>query len=115
SFCEVFLDDVRVPVGNRLGEHGEGWAVVREAVAFERVGDTRWARAAPLLDECVRWALDHDRFDDVDLRRVAGDAWTACEVARVLHYRVIDERATQLPPSPKPNMARVATVQADAS
>jgi|SRR5687767_4096674 len=113
SFCEVFLDDVRVPLANRLGPHGEGWAVVREALAFERVGAPRWARAARLLDECVRWALDRDRFDDADLQRVAGEAWTACEVARVLHYRVIDERAKQLPPSPNANMARVATVQAE--
>ena len=50
SFCEVFLDDVRVPVVNRLGRHGEGWAVVREALAFERVGAPRWARASRLLD-----------------------------------------------------------------
>ena len=113
SFCEVFLDDVRVPLRNRLGGHGEGWAVVREALAFERVGAPRWARASRLLDECVLWALDHDRFDDPELRRVAGEAWTACEVARVLYYRVIDERAKQLPPSPKSNMARVAMVQAE--
>jgi alkylation response protein AidB-like acyl-CoA dehydrogenase len=113
SFCEVFLDEVRVPVGNRLGPEDEGWTVVREALSFERVGAPRWARASRLLDECVRWAIDRDRFDDPDLQRVAGEAWTACEAARVLHYRVIDERAKQLPPSANANLARVATVQAE--
>ena len=114
SFCEVFLDDVRVPVANRLGPHGEGWKVVREALSFERVGAPRWARAARLLDECVCWALDHHRLaGDTDLQRVVGEAWTACEVARVLYYRVIDERAKQLPPSANSNLARVAMVQAE--
>ena len=115
SFCEVFLDGVRVPVGNRLGPQDEGWAVVREALSFERVGAPRWARAARLLDECVRWALERDRFSDTDLQRVVGEAWTACEAARVLHYRVIDERAKQLPPSSNANLARVAMVQAERS
>jgi alkylation response protein AidB-like acyl-CoA dehydrogenase len=113
SFCEVFLNDVRVPVANRLGPEDEGWAVVREALSFERVGAPRWARAARLLDECVRWCVERDRFTDLDLQRIVGEAWTACEVGRVLYYRVIDERAKQLPPSANANLARVAMVQAE--
>jgi alkylation response protein AidB-like acyl-CoA dehydrogenase len=35
-FAEVFLDGVRVPVGNRLGAEGEGWQVTISALAFER-------------------------------------------------------------------------------
>ena len=103
----------RSPTGS--GPQDEGWAVVREALSFERVGAPRWARAARLLDECVRWALERDRFADTDLQRVVGEAWTACEAARVLHYRVIDERAKQLPPSSNANLARVAMVQAERS
>jgi len=37
-FAEVFLDDVRVPVENRLGEEGEGWRVTITALAHERSG-----------------------------------------------------------------------------
>jgi len=37
-FAEVFLDDVRVPVANRLGEEGEGWRVTVTALAHERSG-----------------------------------------------------------------------------
>ena len=35
-FCEVFFDGVRVPVENRLGEEGQGWAVTKTALAHER-------------------------------------------------------------------------------
>ncbi|MGE0141148.1 MAG: acyl-CoA dehydrogenase family protein, partial [Ilumatobacteraceae bacterium] len=44
---------------------------------------------------------------------VVGRAWTACEAARVLYYRVIDERAKHQAPSPNANMARVAMVDAE--
>ncbi len=35
---EVFLDDVRVPVANRVGEEGQGWACARFLLANERSG-----------------------------------------------------------------------------
>ena len=37
-FAEVFFDDVRVPVENRLGDEGEGWRVTITALAYERSG-----------------------------------------------------------------------------
>jgi alkylation response protein AidB-like acyl-CoA dehydrogenase len=38
SFNQVFFDEVRVPVENRLGAEGEGWKVVMGALANERSG-----------------------------------------------------------------------------
>ncbi len=35
-FAEVFFDKVHVPVGNRLGEEGQGWQVTISALANER-------------------------------------------------------------------------------
>lgn len=35
-FAEVFFDNVRVPVENRLGEEGQGWDVTKNALANER-------------------------------------------------------------------------------
>ena len=37
-FAEVFFDDVRVPVENRLGSEGQGWQVTVSALAHERSG-----------------------------------------------------------------------------
>lgn len=35
-FAEIFLDDVRVPVADRLGDEGQGWAVCMATAGFER-------------------------------------------------------------------------------
>ena len=35
---EVFLDDVRVPVKNRVGEEGKGWTYAKYLLGFERTG-----------------------------------------------------------------------------
>ena len=35
-FAEVFFEDVRVPVANRLGAEGQGWEVTKDALANER-------------------------------------------------------------------------------
>jgi alkylation response protein AidB-like acyl-CoA dehydrogenase len=36
GFAELFFDDVRVPVGNRLAGEGEGWNVAMATAGFER-------------------------------------------------------------------------------
>ncbi|MCY4421824.1 MAG: acyl-CoA dehydrogenase family protein [Acidimicrobiaceae bacterium] len=113
SFTELFLSDVRVPAANRLGPENEGWAVVREALSFERVGAPRWARAAYVLDETLQWARELGRVIEESTVEAVGRAKAACEAARMLCYRVIDERARDLPPSPHANVARVAMVQAE--
>lgn len=113
SFNELIFTDVRVPVANRLGAENKGWAVVREALSYERVGAPRWARAAYLLNETIELALVEGRAVDPIALEAIGVAKAACEAARILSYRVIDERARNVPPSPNGNLARVAMVQAE--
>lgn len=113
SFNELVFTDVRVPVANRLGRENEGWTVVREALSYERVGAPRWARAAYVLNIAIESATADGRPIDAIAVEAIGVAKAACEAARVLSYRVIDERARDIPPSSNGNLARVAMVQAE--
>ena len=36
GFAEIFFDDVRVPVFNRLGDEGQGWHIAMATAGFER-------------------------------------------------------------------------------
>jgi alkylation response protein AidB-like acyl-CoA dehydrogenase len=113
AFHELFLTDLRVPVSCRLGPENEGWRVVRQALAFERVGAPRWARAQHLLEQVAEWAQEHGQLGAPWVRDRLGEARAATEAARMLFYRVIDEREHDEPQSPSANLARVAMVESE--
>jgi alkylation response protein AidB-like acyl-CoA dehydrogenase len=50
-FAEVFFDNVRVPVANRLGAEGQGWKVTVSALAHERSSIAEVAGLQRHLDE----------------------------------------------------------------
>jgi alkylation response protein AidB-like acyl-CoA dehydrogenase len=37
DFCEVFLDGVRIPVENRIGEENQGWTIAKSLLGHERL------------------------------------------------------------------------------
>ncbi len=112
-FHEVFFTDVRVPATCLLGPENEGWDVVTYSLQFERVGAARYARAALILDQLAEKARERGVLGDPDVQEQLGCARAACEAARLLTYRVIDQRAKGLPPSADTNVARVAGTLAE--
>jgi alkylation response protein AidB-like acyl-CoA dehydrogenase len=112
-FHEGFLTDVRVPVSCRLGPEGEGWSVVSYALQYERVGAARYARAARTLDRLAAHARERGWLEDPRVLERLGEVRAKVDAARVLTYRVIDQRAHGLPPSADTNVARVAGTRAE--
>lgn len=74
EFAEVFLDEVRVPVANRVGEENDGWRVTMVTLSFERgtafAGEVVACRRT--LAELARTARENGRWDDTALRRRLG-------------------------------------------
>jgi alkylation response protein AidB-like acyl-CoA dehydrogenase len=82
--------------------------VVSYALAYERVGAMRYARASLTLDALAHAARERGLQDDPVVQEKLGAARTAVEVARLLSYRVIDLRARGREPTADTNIARVA-------
>jgi alkylation response protein AidB-like acyl-CoA dehydrogenase len=111
---EVFFDDVVVPASCRLGEEGQAWPIIGYALSHERVGIARYAFSRGVLERMVRLLQARGEWDDDPIvQSRAGQALAACEAARLLVYRVIDQRARRLAPSADSNLARVAVIAAD--
>jgi alkylation response protein AidB-like acyl-CoA dehydrogenase len=113
AFHHLYFTGMRVPVSCRLGPENDGWAVVRRALSYERVGSPRYARAALMLDEVARWAHARGKINDPAVAERLALAMAHCEAARLLAYCVIDDRDKQRQPGPNAYVARVAMVQAD--
>jgi alkylation response protein AidB-like acyl-CoA dehydrogenase len=71
EFSEMVLEDVRIPVANRVGAEGDGWRIAMVTFAFERgtgfVSEVVWARRR--LAEIVALARGNGRWDDAETRR----------------------------------------------
>jgi alkylation response protein AidB-like acyl-CoA dehydrogenase len=106
---EVFFDDVEVPETARLGGEGEGWSIVRGALSLERTGIPRFALATRVLERAVALLTKADRLTS-GVCVQAARARTACEVARLYSYRIVDQRCHGTPTGPEASAARVATV-----
>jgi alkylation response protein AidB-like acyl-CoA dehydrogenase len=86
---EVFLDDLQAFPGDILGEPGDGWRVMREALAFERVGIARYARCESLLDRMQsELGDDWERLPETIRARWAR-ALVDLRVARLMAYRAV--------------------------
>ena len=59
---EVFLDDVRVPIGQRLGEENRGWTVAKSLLGDERLMVSRVAENRRMLGR-IRAVLDDSPRD----------------------------------------------------
>ncbi|UGT66992.1 acyl-CoA dehydrogenase family protein [Nocardia gipuzkoensis] len=86
---EVFFDGVRVTEADVLGQVDEGWSVVQEVLAFERVGIARYARCERLLQAAPD--ILGQRWDTVpaELRGRWARMLTRARRARLLAYQVI--------------------------
>lgn len=86
---EVFFDGVRVTEADVLGQLDEGWSVVQEVLAFERVGIARYARCERLLQAAPD--ILGQRWDTVpaELRGRWARMLTRARRARLLAYQVI--------------------------
>ncbi|NKQ56724.1 acyl-CoA dehydrogenase [Amycolatopsis sp. K13G38] len=91
---EVYFDDVPVTQQDVLGEVDQGWSIVREALAYERVGIARYARCDRLLNLAREMLADRWEEFPVELKQRWAKALVHTRQARLLAYRVIEKQET---------------------
>ena len=95
EFCEMFLDDVEIPVSDRVGEENKGWSVAQATLSSER-GLTlmeltyKMRGALSRVAEVIRRnGLEEDRGVLRDFGHLVARADSACAIAdRFLQNRI---------------------------
>ncbi|GAB4327020.1 MAG: acyl-CoA dehydrogenase family protein [Dehalococcoidia bacterium] len=111
TFNEVFFEDVRVPVKNRVGEENRGWYVGTTTLDFERssIGSAIGVRKA--LEGLIRQAREKPDVVSfshrASVRHEFADRWIECEVAKMLSYRVVSMQANGLIPNHESSMCKL--------
>ncbi|MDN5918181.1 MAG: acyl-CoA dehydrogenase family protein [Pseudonocardia sp.] len=110
-FNEVYLDDVRVPGENVLGEVGRGWQAAVTMLGHERVsiGATRRPRSNPLefasLAELARRA---GVAGDPARRELLAELYAHERALELLNTRMRQETAAGNPPGARGSVAKLA-------
>ena len=100
DFCEVFLDEVHVPIANRIGAENDGWAVAQGTLAAERAivilemtERLRRNGIEAAIREAARWRLESGQpvLEDDARREMLAECYAEAEVLRHLLNGLIEE------------------------
>jgi alkylation response protein AidB-like acyl-CoA dehydrogenase len=108
EFNEVFFDDARVPVANRLGEEGDGWKVAMTTLMHERgtMSFGLQVMSQVTLGRLIELAHKCGRADDSLVRdRIAGFQLDV-EALRITNLRAVSKLAKGAP-GPEGSMAKL--------
>ena len=109
TFNEVFLDEVRLPAANLVGERGRGWALGKVTLANERVSlsgaGALWGMG-PTADDLVAAVKAGGGTDDPLLRQRLAAVWMEGEILRLLRLRTVSAAVAGAPPGPEASVRK---------
>ena len=95
EFAELFLDEVRVPVANRVGDENDGWRVTMVTLSFERgtgfVGEL--LESMRVLRSLAELAKRTGAWGDPSVRRRVGQLTASFDALWALTKRNVSEAA----------------------
>jgi alkylation response protein AidB-like acyl-CoA dehydrogenase len=91
EFNEVFMNEVRVPVANRLGGEGQGWEVVSSALINERSGIAGSVRFDQALDWLLTTTRGQKKENDPRVRQRIADLATKSAITRYAGLRALTD------------------------
>jgi alkylation response protein AidB-like acyl-CoA dehydrogenase len=110
TFNEVFLDEVRLPADNVVGEVGRGWSLAKVTLANERVslssGGALWGQG-PTGADLVDVVRRQGGIDDPVLRQRVADLHIESEILRLIRLRTVSAAIRGEAPGPEAYVRKV--------
>ena len=109
DFSEIFFDDVRVPVSNRIGEENDGWRLVRNSLGHERAAGTmnQAAMYRRVLTELIELARSRGATADPIVRDRLADFEIRVRIMGYQGMRTIESILTKGEPGPGASTSRL--------
>ena len=109
-FNEVFLDEVRLPADNLVGEEGRGWELAKVTLANERVslstGGGLWGRG-PAAEDLLAIVRSRGPVADPLLRDRIVRLHIEGELLRLIRLRTVSAQIRGEPPGPEASVRKV--------
>jgi alkylation response protein AidB-like acyl-CoA dehydrogenase len=109
SFCEIFLDRVRVPVANLVGEENGGWRIARTSLGHERstAGVAQGMPYRRIVDELYELARRRGRSTDPDVRQRLAATEIDVRLITLNNMRTLSTVLTGAEPGPVSSISRL--------
>lgn len=109
DFSEIFFEDVRVPVSNRIGEENDGWRLVRTSLGHERAAGTmnQAALYRRVLNELIALARSRGATADPLVRDRLADFEIRVRIMRYQGMRTIESILAKGEPGPGASTSRL--------
>ena len=110
---QVFLEDVEVPVSDRVGDEGQGWAIAKFLLENERGGSCHAPKLCYDLDRLEEAAAQESdgrggrMADDPQWKRKVAKARLAAQALEMIELRIISDIAKGKAPGPQTSVTKL--------
>ncbi len=107
-FSELFLESVRIPLDNVVGEIGGGWSVAKSTLSAERSGLAGVVELERSLARLSKLAQRAGRIGDPVVRQRLAQLHIEKDVLKYTGYRVLTAQMRGAPPGPESSFGKLA-------
>ncbi len=109
TFTEVFLEGVRMPARDLVGEENDGWRLAKVTLGNERVSlsgeGALWGRG-PTANTLLDIVRAHGGVDDPRLRQKLAELYIESEVLRLIRLRTVSAIVRGVEPGPETSVRK---------